>query len=239
MQCESQNLRPSEITTLLRGETETISAWSGSLKARRLLLHVGVIILGAGLYGAAMGWWRDPQQALYVAIKFPLIILLTTAGNALLNAMLAPLLGLNIPFRQSCSAILMGFTVTAAILGAFSPLMAFMVWNAPPMSPEVSGATYSFIKLSHVAAIAFAGTMGNARLFQLLAQLGGSRTVARRVLFAWLGVNLFLGRQLSWILRPFIGSPSLPVEFFRVTALHGNFYENVYYSLLQLLQQFD
>ena len=239
MQCESQNLRPSEITTLLRGETETISAWSGSLKARRLLLHVGVIILGAGLYGAAMGWWRDPQQALYVAIKFPLIILLTTAGNALLNAMLAPLLGLNIPFRQSCSAILMGFTVTAAILGAFSPLMAFLVWNAPPMSPEVSGATYSFIKLSHVAAIAFAGTMGNARLFQLLAQLGGSRTVARRVLFAWLAVNLFLGSQLSWILRPFIGSPSLPVEFFRATALHGNFYENVYYSLLQLLQQFD
>jgi hypothetical protein len=239
MQCESQNPRPSEITALLRGETETISAWSGSLKARRLLLHVGVIILGAGLYGAAMGWWRDPQQALYVAIKFPLIILLTTAGNALLNAMLAPLLGLNIPFRQSCSAILMGFTVTAAILGAFSPLMAFMVWNAPPMSPEVSGATYSFIKLSHVAAIAFAGTMGNARLFQLLAQLGGSRTVARRVLFAWLAVNLFLGSQLSWILRPFIGSPSLPVEFFRATALHGNFYENVYYSLLQLLQQFD
>ena len=71
---------------------------------------------GAGLYGAAMGWWRDPQQALYVAVKFPLIILLTTPGNALLNAMLAPLLGLNIPLRQSCSAILMSFTVTAAIL---------------------------------------------------------------------------------------------------------------------------
>jgi hypothetical protein len=101
------------------------------------------------LYGAAMGWWRDPQQALYVAIKFPLIILLTTAGNALINAMLAPLLGLNIPFRQSFSAILMSFTIAAAILGAFSPLMAFMVWNAPPMSPEpVSGATYNFIKLA-------------------------------------------------------------------------------------------
>jgi hypothetical protein len=239
MQAPSDKLNPREISVLLRGELEPITAWSGRWSARRFALYVAVIIVGAGLYGAAMGWWRDPQQALYVAIKFPLIILLTTAGNALLNAMLAPLLGLNIPFRQSCSAILMGFTVTAAILGAFSPLMAFLVWNAPPMSPEVSGATYSFIKLSHVAAIAFAGTMGNARLFQLLAQLGGSRTVARRVLFAWLAVNLFLGSQLSWILRPFIGSPSLPVEFFRATALHGNFYENVYYSLLQLLQQFD
>ena len=235
----SEASNPREISVLLRGEPEKLVAWTGQWSPRRFALHVAVIVVGAGLYGAAMGWWRDPQQAFYVAIKFPLIILLTTIGNALLNAMLAPLLGLNMPLRQSCSAILMSFTVTAAILGAFSPLMAFMVWNAPPMSPEVSGATYSFIKLSHVAAIAFAGTMGNARLFQLLAQLGGSRTVARRVLFAWLAVNLFLGSQLSWILRPFIGSPSLPVEFFRATALHGNFYENVFHSLLQIFQQFD
>ena len=192
--------------------------------------------MGAGLYGAAMGWWRDPQQALFTAVKFPLIILLTTAGNALTNAMLAPLLGLNIPFRQSFSAILMSFTVAAAILGAFSPVMAFMIWNAPPMSQATSaGSTYAIIKLTHVAVIAFAGTTGNVRLFQLLARLGGSRAVALRVLLAWLAGNLFLGSQLSWILRPFIGSPNLPVEFFRATALHGNFYENVFHSLMQIL----
>jgi hypothetical protein len=232
---EIQRPRPAEIAALLRGETETISAWNERCDSRRLALHVAVIIVGAGLYGAAMGWWRDPQQALFTATKFPLVILLTTIGNALLNAMLAPLLGLNIPFRQSFSAILMSFTIAAAILGAFSPLMAFMVWNAPPISPEtLRGATYSFIKLANVAVIAFAGTTGNARLFQLLARLGGSRTVAWRVLFAWLAVNLFLGSQLSWILRPFIGAPYLPVEFFRATALHGNFYENIFQTVLQV-----
>ena len=238
--CALDELSPREISVLLRGEPERIAAWTGQWSARRFALHVAVIVVGAGFYGAAMGWWRDPQQALYVAIKFPLIVLLTTAGNALLNAMLAPLLGLNIPFRQSFSAILMSFTITAAILGAFSPLMAFLVWNAPPMSPEaVSGATYSFIKLTNVAAIAFAGAVGNARLFQLLTRLGGRCAVAFRVLFAWLAGNLFLGSQLSWILRPFIGSPSLPVEFFRATALRGNFYENVFHSLLQIFQQLD
>jgi len=226
-----------EISAVLRGELETLASWTEQWSTRRLTLQVAVIVFGAGLYGAAMGWWRDPEQALYVAIKFPLIILLTTAGNTLLNAMLAPLLGLNIPFRQSFSAILMSFTVTAAILGAFSPLLAFLVWNAPPMSPEaVSEPAYNLIKLTHVAVIAFAGVTGNARLFQLLAHLGGSRIVARRVLFAWLAVNLFLGSQLSWILRPFIGSPSLPVEFSRAAALHGNFFENVFHSLLQILQ---
>jgi hypothetical protein len=235
MHAQTEKLNPHEVSTLLRGEVATIADWLEQQSTRRFLLHIGIIIAGAGLYGAAMGWWRDPQQALFTAIKFPLIILLTTAGNALLNAMLAPLLGLNIPFRQTFSAILMSFAIAATILGAFSPLMAFMVWNAPPISPEtMKGATYSLIKLANVAVIAFAGTTGNARLFQLLARLGGSRVIAWRVLFAWLAVNLFLGSQLSWILRPFIGAPYLPVEFFRATALHGNFYENIFHTVQQI-----
>jgi len=144
---------------------------------------------------------------------------------------------LNIPFRQSFSAIVMSFTITAAILGAFSPLIAFMVWNAPDMaSKNFSGSTYNFILLAHVSVIALAGVTGNVRLFQLLARLGGSHAVALRVQFAWLAGNLFLGSQLSWILRPFIGSPSLPVEFFRKTAFHGNFFEAIFRSLQQIFQ---
>jgi hypothetical protein len=236
MRAQSEKLNPHEIRTLLAGELQSIAGWLERWHPRRFALHLAVIVLGAGLYGADMGWWRDPQQALFTAVKFPLIILLTVAGNALINGMLAPLLGLNIPFRQSFSAILMSFTIAAAILGAFSPVMAFMVWNAPPISPEtVQGATYNLIKLANVAVIAFAGTTGNARLFQLLTRLGGSRAVAWRVLLAWLAVNLFLGSQLSWILRPFIGAPNLPVEFYRAAALHGNFYENVFQSVQQIL----
>ncbi|HEY3760821.1 MAG TPA: hypothetical protein VGN23_03645 [Verrucomicrobiae bacterium] len=238
MQTQTGIFGPGEISVLLRGELESISEWIKQWNARRFALHLAIIILGAGCYGAAMGWWRSPEQALFTAAKFPLVILLTVLGNALINAMLAPLLGLNIPFRQSFSAILMSFTVTAAILGAFSPLIAFMVWNAPPMSPEViRGFTYELIKMVNVVVIAFAGTVGNARLFQTLVQLGGSKAVAGRILFAWLAINSFLGSQLSWILRPFIGSPNLPVEFFRVSALHGNFYENVFQSLQQIFNQ--
>jgi hypothetical protein len=238
MQTQSGNFDADEISVLLRGELTSISEWIKQWNARRLVFHLAVIILGSGCYGAAMGWWRDPQQALFTAAKFPLVILLTTIGNSLINAMLAPLLGLNIPFRQSFCAIVLSFTAASAILGAFSPLIAFMVWNAPPISPQiVHSATYGSIKLINVVVIAFAGTVGNARLFQLLIQLGGSRAVATRVLCAWLAINSFLGSQLSWILRPFIGSPNLPVEFFRASALHGNFYENIFQSLQQILNQ--
>ncbi len=228
---------PAEIAALLRGETETISAWSECWSAHRFALHVAVIVLGAGLYGAAMGWWRDPQQALYVAIKFPLIILLTTLGNALLNAMLAPLLGLNLTLQQSFRAVLMSFTISSAIMGAFSPLIAFMVWNAPAMADKnISGSAYNFILLAHVLVIALAGMAGNVRLLRLLHRIGGSRAAAQRVLFAWLAGNLFFGSQLAWILRPFIGSPALPVEFFRKSALHGNFFEAVLRTFLQIFQ---
>lgn len=231
------NRAPAEIQTLLRGEPERIKPCLENWNAKRLTLYVGVIILGSSFYGAGMGWWRSPMQALYVAIKFPLIILLTMLGNALLNAMLAPLLGLNITFRQSFLAVLASFTITGAILGSFSPLVAFLVWNAPPMSPELwrGGPTYALIQLTHVAVIAFAGITSNVRLYQLLVHLGGRAAVAQRVLFAWLAVNLFLGSQLSWILRPFIGSPFLPVEFLRPNAFHGNFYEAVFNSLAQLI----
>ena len=223
---------PRDFGTLLSGEAGTLADWSGRFDSRRFALHIAIIIVGAGLYGASMGWWRAPLQGIYVGIKFPLIILLTAGGNALLNAMLAPLLGLNITLRQSLLAVLMSFAITSAILGAFSPLLGFVVWNAPPMSDDVKHtATYALIKLLHVVVIAFAGIAGNVRLFQLLTQLGGSKSVASRVLFAWLAVNLFLGSQLTWIARPFIGAPGLPVAFLRENALKGNFYENVFITV--------
>jgi hypothetical protein len=226
-----------QVGSLLRGEVDRVRSWTERWDQSRLLLNVGVIVVGAGLYGAAMGWWRDPYQSLYVAIKLPLIILLTAVGNGLINAMLAPLLGLNIPFRQSFLVILASFAIAAAILGSFSPLLGFLIWNAPPMSPDYreSGGTYSFVMLTHVMVIAFAGVAANLRLWQLLNELGGGSRVAGRVLLAWLAGNLFLGSQLSWIFRPFIGAPGLPVQFVRENPLEGNFYEAVFRSLWHLL----
>jgi hypothetical protein len=226
------------ISALLRGDSAQIVPWTEGWDVRRVALHVAMILAGAGLYGAAMGWWRAPEQALYVAVKLPLIILLTALGNALLNAMLAPLLGLNIPFRQSFLAILMSFAIASTILGSFSPLLAFLVWNAPAMSPDfrISGGAYSFIMLTQVVVIAFAGIAANVRLLQLLRELGGNARVASRVLFAWLAGNLFLGSQLSWIFRPFIGAPGLEVQFLREHPLSGNFYEAVFRSFLNLLK---
>ena len=230
-------LNPGQVPVLLRGEPAPIRSWMERREAGRLLLYFALIVVGSALFGAATGWWRAPLQALYTAIKFPLIILLTTLGNGLLNAMVAPLLGVNLGLRQTLFAVLMSFTIAALILGAFSPLLAFLAWNTPPHSPGLapSVSSHSLLLLAQVGMIGFAGVAANVRLWQLLRQLSGSAGAALRVLFAWLAGNLFLGSQLSWIFRPFVGSPNLPVEFLRADPFRGSFYETVFHAARHLI----
>ena len=230
---------PASVGTLLRGEVAALAAWTADWRVTHVVRDVALIVVGAGAFGAALGCWRAPWQAVFAGIKLPLIMLLTAAGNAMLNAMLAPLLGLRLHFRQSFLAILASFALASAILGAFSPLAAFVIWNAPPLAEGANdwarnSATHAEIMLLLVVMIAFAGIAANLRLLQLLRALAGDSATSWRVLLAWLAGNLFLGSQLSWVLRPFIGNPAMPVEFLRADAFHGNFYETVFRSTVQL-----
>src|SRR5205809_5427536 len=103
-----------QLGALLRGEPERLEAWVETLNWRGMLRAGALIGIGAGLYGAAMGSWRAPEQAALVALKFPLIILFTTLGNALLNAMLAPLLGYGGTLRSLLAAVLLSLLIAAA-----------------------------------------------------------------------------------------------------------------------------
>ncbi len=46
-----------------------------------------------------------------------------------------------------------------------------------------------------------------------------------RVFYCWLTVFCLVGCQMGWVLRPFIGSPETPFQWFR--ARHSNFFEAV------------
>jgi len=225
------------VSALLRAEPATLSESLKRSRTESLLWCVGVVIVRAGFYGAVMGAWRDLLQAFYTGIKLPLVILLTTLGNALLNAMLAPLLGLNLSFRQCLLVIFMTFTIAAIILGGLSPIAAFVVWNTPPLAAETRlvSPEYGLLQLTHVAFIAFSGVMGNLCLAPLLRLWSGSAAIARNVLLAWLAVNLLLGSQICWVLRPFIWDPARPVEFLGPEYLRGSFYETVFEAARRLM----
>jgi hypothetical protein len=218
---------------LLRGDPETAVAWIDDRGPRGLASCIGVIVVGCGLYGATVGLWRSPLQAVYVAAKMPLVILLAAAGNATLNGMLAQLLGTGLSFRQTSLAIVMSFAVAAIILASLSPLVLFLLVNTPPLSSDGRGGDVMLVAL--VAAIAFAGIVANVRLFGLVEHASRGRMVALRTLVAWLAGNLLLGSQVAWVLRPYIGPPDLPVEFLRADPWRGNFFEALAGTVLRLL----
>ena len=223
------------LKTLLRGDPAHLAQWLADDGWKRPLGCGAAIILGCGIYGASVGWWRAPEQALYTALKFPLLVFLTAGGNALLNGIFAQLLGSGLSFRQTSLAILLSFAIAAAFLASITPITLFVLLNTAPLGSAGASMGQSVTLLLHVAVIAYAGIVANRRLLRLLEQTSGSRAIARRVLFSWLAGNLLLGSQLAWVLRPFIGSPQIAVQFLRADPLRGNFYEAVGHALRHLI----
>lgn len=225
----------SDLKVFLRGDAERIAAWVIKPTYSRLLGYCLIILIGSGIYGFTLGIWRAPLQSLYTAIKFPLLVFLTCTGNAIVNGMLAQILGSGLSFKQTSFAILMSFAIAATILAGFSPITLFIWYNAPSLGSTAAILGHSIMLLSHVCAIAFAGVIANRRLFDLLRKISVRDATARAVLFTWLAGNLFLGAQLAWNLRPFIGSPALAVQFLRDDPMRGNFYEAVWRAFSHLV----
>lgn len=192
-------------------------------------------VVCSSIYGMSVGIWRAPLQGFYVAMKFPLLIVLVTVGNALINGVFAKVLGAKMTFRESFIAVLMSFTIASVILASFTPLMLCLIWNSPAVTEPNSVVAHHGILLLNVVSIAFAGVVSNLHLYKLILHLTGSKRESRQIIFSWLAVNLLLGAQLSWIMRPFIGGPKGAVEFLRENAFVGNFFEAVFHTAKDLM----
>ena len=191
-------------------------------------------MIGGAIYGGSLGLWRAPLQGLYVAIKFPLLLMLTATGSALINGMLAQLLGAPMSFRQSLLVVLMSFALLAIILAALTPLSLFLLYNLPELGSKQQSSAYGLYLLMNTLMIAFAGIIANLQLYRLLQYLCKKSSQAKQILWNWLAINLFLGAQLSWNMRPFFGSPNLPVHFLRDQPFSGSFYEAILKSFLKI-----
>ena len=237
--CNAPGRRPAlrSAGDFLRAEAPSVLEWMTRDGVGLARFCVVAVIAGAGLYGAAMGSWREPLQSLYTGIKLPLAIMLTTLGNGLLNGMLAPLLGLNVTLRQSLGLVLFGFAITSLILGALSPVAWFVVWNTPPLNAatQLSSPEYGLLQLMLAVFIGAAGVTGCARLWPLLRAWAGSARVGGKVLCAWLATNLFLGSQICWVLRPFIWDSAGPPRFIGREYLRGSFFETVFEAARRLI----
>src|SRR6186713_3108642 len=77
---------------------------------------VKLTVIGGALYGFVFGLWRAPEQALYAAVKLPLLLLSVVAASAIINGFLALLLRARIGVMQGLVAILLSLSVASLML---------------------------------------------------------------------------------------------------------------------------
>lgn len=214
------------------------------IRARRGLPRLAAsatlaIVGGSGAYGLVFGMWRGPLQSVYSLVKLPLILLLVAGFTAAISSIFALLLRTKLSMGQTIVCVLLSLSVASILLAAVAPVSAFIVLSAPTMDETVTGLARDDARVGaslgvslalllwHVMLIACAGIAGVMRLRHLLVGLIGDRRVVDRVLLSWMAAQLLVGSQVSWLLRPFLGEPQIPVRFFSEDALRGNFFEEL------------
>lgn len=63
-------------------------------------------------------------------------------------------------------------------------------------------------------------------------QAPGERPASMTLLYVWILLFGFVGTQLAWTLRPFVGEPHEPFQVFR--KIEGNFYVNIIHTIGEL-----
>ena len=228
-------LRATPFLLLLRHRDRFWERVAGSDRLGRLVLSlVPFIALSSAAYGAVLAGWRSPLLALYVAVKFPLLLFGTTSLVMLLNWMIAAAAGSGLSLKQVV-AITYGATGIACwILLSLVPVTALFTFGAASGAGthEALRLTHNCLLLTHIVFIAFAGFAGNAALRQGLAAAVRTGCAPGRIYAGWILSFAIVGCQLSWILRPFVGSPFYGVVFMRPDALSRNFFEFVLTEVL-------
>ncbi len=221
---------------LLSGNVAQIGRWVREGDRQSVLVALAWLIGGAGLYGVSLGLGRSPLMGLFTGIKLPLLLLTVLLVNGAFNGMLAALWQTGLSFRQTLHLVLVGFAIFAGFVGALSPVALFFSWTLP--FDEVSGAVaqHAGALVLHTGLMAAAGVISVVKLYRVLLELIGSPELAQRVFWAWTLGNLFVGAQLAYNLRPFFGSPGLPIAFLREDPMVGNFYLSFFATFRSFLR---
>lgn len=219
------------IETILRQRTaffrQIRDAEGVRTKLRAMLLSSAAFF---ALYGAVMGSSHSPAQALSSAVKLPLLFLATLAVCAPALYFLNLVFGSDQSLSQNVALILTAITVTAVLLMAFAPIALFFLLTA-------SG--YQVFKLLNVALLGIAGVIGVLFLEQGMRAVSPEAPAQRQgcsramLLWLWVLVYAFVGSQMAWTLRPFLGAPAMPFAWFR--PLGGSFWANVLSSLAEIM----
>lgn len=185
-------------------------------RLKRLLTF---IVLFGFAYGVVMGSFSGISpgryhQLLYSGVKAPALLFVTFVLCLPSFFMINTLLGLRDDFAESLRALMASQACTTIVLACLAPLTAFFY---------LSTANYNQALMFNGLMFAIASVSGLLVMRRYYAPLIQRSPTHRPMLLVWLALYVFVGIQMSWVLRPFVGSPMLPVAFFRSEAW-GNAY---------------
>lgn len=193
------------------------------LRARRPLglgPLVFMVVAFGSIYGATMGsfWSGDtgmrPLQMFYSAVKVPLLLIITFALSLPSYFVINTLFGLREDFAEAIRSLIATQAGLTIILASLAPVT--LLYYA-------SFDDYDAAVVLNAVMFGIASISAQLLLRRHCRALIEKNPRHRVLLRAWLITYAFVGIQMGWVLRPFIGTPEAPTRFFREGAW-GNAY---------------
>jgi len=186
-------------------------------------------VAGGLFYGAVMGAFTGLapgrwHQLLYSGVKVPLLLLVTFALCLPSFFVVNALAGLREDFGEALRAIAGTQACVTLVLAALAPLTAVFY---------LSCGDYALAVLANGVMFAVATAAAQVVVRRYYGPLIRRDRRHRRMLTVWFGLYVFVGIQMGWVLRPFIGDPERPVVLFRQEA-----WGNAYVVVVNLLVHF-
>jgi hypothetical protein len=194
------------------------------------LAQLGTMVAAFGItYGAVMGSFGGVigerfLQVVYSAVKVPLLLLGTFMLSLPSFFVVNTLFGLRSDFSHSLRALLATQAGLTIILSSFAPFT--ILWY-------VSSSNYRGAILFNTLMFGCASFTAQWLLRRFYEPLIRRNRRHRLLLRTWLVIYAFVGIQMAWVLRPFIGYPDAPTQFFRQDA-----WGNAYVRLANILWTF-
>lgn len=195
---------------------------------------VWIVCIVGPIYGIAMGSyaWIDgyrsfSQQTLqmfYSGLKMPLLITTTVALALPSFFVLNSLFGLREDFGEAVRAVVSAQAGLVIILASLTPLTVFFY------ASNTSSTAYSAAILFNALMFAVASISAQRLLASWYAPLIKKNSRHRSMMVVWIFVFAFVGIQMGYVLRPFIGNPTSPTSFLR-----ENPFENAYIHVWELV----
>jgi len=194
----------------------------------KLRYAVVTIITLAGFFGLVAGAYSGPAQAVSAGLKLPFLFFATFAVCFPAFFVVQVLVGSRLRLLQVAVLVFGALALTSVLLAAFVPITAFFL---------ITGANYYFQHLLNIAIAGVAGLFGMYALHEGLSVVCEKRGVYPRkaltIMRAWAVLFAFVGIQLAWSLRPFLGDRNQPFQVFG--RYQGNFYAAIIYAVNKLL----